>query len=132
MHGFFGTHIQTHTYTTMKHVLFLPLLAVALSLSIATRAQDFNTGSGFMNSGSAYSSTVTAVGSTGIDYSTDQGVANRGRGSVETPGSGTEHEGNQDGGYQDEKNFPIGSSAILFAFAAMAAGVVAVRRRRLV
>lgn len=106
----------------MKKRIYLLIVALAFSFGLSASAQDFNTGSDFMNSGSNYSSSVGEVGSTNVDamYSTTT-TTTRTAGARKLNGGG-------DMGDKSEQS-PIGEPLIMLLFAAAAGAVVAIRRR---
>lgn len=111
----------------MKKQILL-LIAMLFAFGNVLCAQDFSTGSDMMTTGSAYSSTVTGVGATGVNdmYSTSETPSTTTRPGARKLGGETI----QPGEGATEEEHPIGSDAVLFFFAAVAAGVVALRRRR--
>lgn len=114
----------------MKKQIYLLTIAMLCAFGNVLCAQDFSsTGSDMMSTGSTYSSSVTGVGATGVNdmYSTAQAPSARpgARKSVIDEGYGEKEEVDEGG-----EGSPIGSDAVLFFFAAVAAGVVALRRRR--
>jgi len=113
----------------MRKFIFTLILFVSVA-GLATAQSFGSTGSDIMNTGSTYSSTVSGVGATGVDPMYGTTASGPMRRSV-TPDSGdddTEHPSIMgDVGQVPE---PIGAPYILLLFAAGAAGVVALRRRR--
>lgn len=109
----------------MKKQIYLLTIAMLCAFGNVLCAQDFSsTGSDMMSTGSTYSSSVTGVGATGVNdmYST-----------AETPTTTTRPGARKldgEGANPGDPGEPIGSDAVLFFFAAVAAGVVALRRRR--
>lgn len=105
----------------MKKRIYLLIVALAFSFGLSASAQDFNTGSDFMNSGSNYSSSVGEVGSTNVDamYSTTTTT-------TRTAGA-RKLNGGRDMG--DKGPSPIGEPLVMLFFAAAAGAVVAIRRR---
>lgn len=113
----------------MKKQILL-LIAMLFAFGNVLCAQDFSTGSDMMTTGSAYSSTVTGVGATGVNdmYSTAQAPSRPG---ARKATGETDPDGDVETEWETAGDFtPIGSDVILFLFAALAAGVVALRRRR--
>jgi len=109
----------------MKTRLFILLFALILSLSSTALAQDFSTGSSMMNTGSTYSSTIYAVEATNVDPVASTAAApNRGR-------MATFDDDDWEDTETDPGNpMPIGDVWSLLIYAAVAAGAVALRRRR--
>ena len=108
----------------MKNRIFIVLVAFAFGWCLSASAQDFNTGSDLMNTGSSYSSNVGSVGSTNVDamYSTASSPTRTvGARKVENPGL-------PEGGEQDPGS-PIGEPLVMLLFAAAAGAVVALKRR---
>jgi len=104
----------------MKNRLYILSTIVAISLTTTALAQDFNTGSQLMNTGSTYSSQVYGVGATAVDPvygSTSNGVISRGLGGV-----------TEDDEERSDQS-PIGAPYIMLLFAAASGAVVALRRR---
>lgn len=112
----------------MKKQIYLLTIAMLCAFGNVLCAQDFSsTGSDMMSTGSTYSSSVTGVGATGVNdmYSTAETPSTTTR-----PGARKGVGGEEVNPGQGPTEPPIGSDAILFFFAAVAAGVVALRRRR--
>lgn len=109
----------------MKTRIFIVLVAFAFGFCLSVSAQDFSTGSDFMNSGSNYSSNVGAVGSTGANamYETTADAP----AGTQRPGARKLNGGGDMGDQSDES--PIGEPLIMLLFAAAAGAVVAIRRR---
>jgi len=104
-------------------------MTLAFSLNIKALAQDFgSTGSSLMNTGSNYTSTVYGVGAANVDAmygTTANGPLRR------TTGSGSSSsDWDDDTEVNPGDPLPLGAPYILLLFAAGAAGVVALRRRR--
>ena len=111
-------------YFAMKRLYIIWLFVAGFGLSAAAYAQDFNTGSDLMNTGSSYSSSVGEVGANGVNdmYTTASSPTRTvGARKVENPGL-------PDAGYQGDS--PIGEPFVMLFFAAAAAAVVALRRRK--
>jgi len=111
----------------MKTRLFILLMALAFSISNKALAQDFNTGSSLMNTGSAYSSNIYGVGAAGVDpMATTAAAPNRGRMAI------MDDDGDEESGWGNvgDNTTPIGAPYIMLLFAAGAAGVVTVRKRK--
>lgn len=106
--------------------IFLTVFIALLGLTASVYAQDFQTGSSMMNSGSSYSSSVSEVGAsaaTDMASTTYSGRVLRKDGEDSGWGEGAEYKESQDEG------FPIGTPYVMLAFALIAAGVVAYRTR---
>ena len=108
----------------MKRIVMI-IMAVAL-IALPTMAQEWESTSSMQGSGSAYSSQVTAVGAT---QAADMGTTTSANYSPGRPGS--IRRGFDTGGETGQSTeSPIGEPWVLAIFAAVFAGVIAVRRRR--
>jgi len=105
-------------------------MSLAFSLTTAFAQSFSSTGSELMNTGSSYSSPIYGVGATAVDpvFGSNSGPMSRGIVTPDSDDDDTEHPSIMgDVGQVPE---PIGTPYILLLFAAGAAGVVALRRRR--
>ena len=118
---------MNNEYQDMKNVILKMAMCalIVCTLPTAIDAQDWQTNT-MQGSGSNYSSPITPVGATNVDqqatttYSSPRRIGGRHNDGDFGPG--------QDGGVQDP-NSPIGSEWILFAFAALAAGVMVIKKQ---
>lgn len=109
----------------MKKHLFIILATLFLGIASTVAAQDFNTSSTLMNSGSQYAPSVSAVGASSV-YSEEpsEPAQASGRAGFRKLGGVTEDE--------DERSeeSPVGEPWIMLLFAAIAGGVVFYRQKR--
>ncbi len=108
----------------MKQIFTLTVFIALLGLTSSVYAQDFQTGSDIMNSGSAYSSSVSAVGAEQVDEMAPTTYSTR----VMRRGDDDWGE-NQNPGYGGVDS-PIGEPLVLLFFAAVAAAVISLRIRK--
>jgi len=113
----------------MRKRIYILLATIVFGMTTTALAQSFSTSSDMMNTGSTLSSNVYGVGAGSVDpmvSTASSSPVRRSSGEQKYDDFGNLIEdGNQDQGS------PIGAPYIMLLFAAGAAGVVALRRRRL-